>query len=161
MKKKVLSIAVLLASIFTVSSMAQNPSCPQQCANHTECQAQKGKCNAQYSPFAGLNLTDKQKSELEALKPSKEQTQAQKDKVKAQKKADRQQRREQKMQYRKDYLAQVKAILTPEQYVQFLENSYVNQVSKDRAGRKGKKNKVHLHKGGKKEMKSQRSEKQK
>ncbi len=65
------------------------------------------------------------------------------------------------MQYRKDYLAKVKAILTPEQYVQFLENSYVNQVSKDRAGKKGKKNKVHLHKGGKKEMKGQRSEKQK
>lgn len=161
MKKKILSIAVLLASVFTVSSMAQTPSCPQQCANHAECQAQKGKCNVQYSPFAGLDLTDKQKSELEALKPSKEQIQAKKDQAKAQKRADRQQRREQKMQYRKDYLAKVKNILTPDQYVQFLENSYINQVSKDRYGKKGKDKKGHRHNGGKKEMKSQRSEKQK
>lgn len=160
MKRKVLSIAVLLASVFTVSSMAQNPSCSQQCVNASECQAQKGKCKAQYSPFAGLNLTDKQKSELKALKPSKEQIQAQKDKVKAQKNADRQQRFEQKMQNRKDYLAKVKAILTPEQYVQFLENSYVN-LSIDRSGKKGKENKDRRHNGGKKEMKGQRSEKQK
>ena len=34
------------------------------------------------------------------------------------------------IQNRRDYLAKVKNILTPEQYVQFLENNYVDQALK-------------------------------
>lgn len=166
MKKKALSIAVLLASVFAVSSVAQNPS-SQVCQTPGQCQAaqcDKSQCPGKpqcLSPFAGLNLTDKQKSELEALKPSKEQVQAQKAEAKAKKEADRQQRRDQKQQSRKDYLSKVKAILTPEQYVQFLENSYVNQApkgDKNKNRKDGKGSKGHRHHGNK-NVKEQRSDK--
>lgn len=169
MKKKVLSIAVLLMSVFTVSSVAQNPAV-QPCQTPSQCktvQCANTQCPGApqcLSPFEGLNLTDKQKSELEALKPSKEQIQAKKAEVKAKKEADRQQRRDQKQQSRKDYLSKVKAILTPEQYVQFLENSYVNQIpngdkNKNFKGKKDLRNdNGHRHHGNK-DMRDQRSDK--
>lgn len=141
MKTKVLSIAVLLASVFTASSMAQTPDTKQQCQTPKECTATKCKptecTKSECSPFAGLNLTDKQKAELQALKPSKEQLKAKKDEAKAKKDAYRKQMRDEKIQMRKDYLAKVKNILTPEQYVQFLENSYVNQAF-NKAGKNDK-----------------------
>ncbi|WP_303642941.1 hypothetical protein [uncultured Duncaniella sp.] len=69
------------------------------------------------------------------------------------KKADRKAMREQAQKNRKDYLAKIKGILTAEQYVQFLENSYLN----NRAGvgsnnRKDMRNK----KDGKKGMRGNR-----
>lgn len=160
MKKKILSISVLLASIFTISSVAQNPasqSCqPAQPCQTTQCGNSQCPDDQQcQSVFAGLNLTDKQKEEIKSLKPSKEQIQEQKLKNKAKKDAERQQRREQRQQSRKDYLSKIKAILTPEQYVQFLESNYLTQgikSDKNKPGknRKGnKRNNGHRHSGAK------------
>ncbi|MDE6859136.1 MAG: hypothetical protein K2J65_01835 [Duncaniella sp.] len=153
MKKKILSISVLLASIFTISSVAQNPA-SQSCQSAQPCQtAQCGnnKCpDSQQcqSVFAGLNLTDKQKEEIKSLKPSKEQIHEQKLQNKAKKDAERQQRREQKQQSRKDYLSKIKAILTPEQYVQFLENNYLAQGFKSDKSKSGKNRKGNKHNNG-------------
>ncbi|WP_297071142.1 Spy/CpxP family protein refolding chaperone [uncultured Duncaniella sp.] len=151
MKKTILSIAVLLASMagITASAQSQNasPQAKTVCAtgNCTKKDAPK------YNPFQGLNLTEKQQAELQALKPAKGAkctngeknascsknsqscTKGNKDKQQlsqAEKQAQRKQFAEQRLQNRRDYLAKVKNILTPEQYVQFLENSYVDQGMK-------------------------------
>lgn len=147
MKKTILSIAVLLASVAGINATAQTPA-TKSCPNTAQCTKGTAKKDApKYNPFAGLNLTEKQQSELQALKPSKEQMTQKKEAAKAEKQAQRQQRMEQKLQNRRDYLAKVKTILTPDQYLQFLENSYVDQsgkkgprqteMAKGKAGKRG------------------------
>ncbi|WP_301746935.1 Spy/CpxP family protein refolding chaperone, partial [uncultured Duncaniella sp.] len=147
MKKTILSIAVLLASMAGITASAQsqnaNPQAKTECAtgNCTKKDAPK------YNPFQGLNLTEQQQTQLKALKAEKggkcatgdqnaNCTKGSKDKKdkqqlsQAEKQAQRKQFAEQRLQNRRDYLAKVKTILTPEQYVQFLENSYVDQGMK-------------------------------
>ncbi len=168
MKKTILSIAVLLASMAGITASAQSQNaCPQA---KTECTS--GNCTKKdapkYNPFQGLNLTEKQQAELQALKPAKgakcangeknascsknnQSCTKNKDKQqlsKAEKQAQRKQFAEQRLQNRRDYLAKVKNILTPEQYVQFLENSYVDQGMKAPGHKhiaKGKDGKHHRH----------------
>ena len=60
----------------------------------------------------GITLTEKQKAEIAALQASRRQTE------------------------RKNYLAEMKKILTPEQYVQMLENNFVNGRAMRADGRK-------------------------
>lgn len=50
---------------------------------------------------------------------------------------------------RADYLKNVKNILTPQQYLQFLENNYTNQMSAQPGGMKGHKNKQNAKRQGK------------
>lgn len=149
MKKTILSFAVLLVSSLGITAVAQTTQ-PDQKACPAKTEKAKSCCKKdapKYCPFDGLNLTDKQKSELKSIcpqKPSKEQVAKAKSEKQAQKKACR----ENRMQARRDYLAKVKNILTPEQYVQFLENSYVDQIGKG-APRKGKFGKAQAHHGKK------------
>lgn len=143
MKKTFLSIAVLLASIAGVSASAQTP------ADATAAAAAKTECNKgraakgapAYNPFAGLNLTEQQQSQLQTLKTQMKDAKAKdaktKEAAKAEKQAQKKQKMEARVQARRDYLAKVKNILTPEQYVQFLENSYVDQGLKQPGGRHG------------------------
>lgn len=74
MKKSILSIAVLFASMTAFSAAAQTPTnANSNCKAKTECgKPCPNKDAAKYNPFAGLNLTDKQKADLQALKPNKE-----------------------------------------------------------------------------------------
>ena len=149
MKKKIFSIALVLAGMMGTTAIAQTPS-----SNTTPAAKEQG-CPAcplckQYNPFEGLNLTDKQQNDLKALRESRK---ADIKKEMIDKKADRKAMREQAQKNRKDYLAKIKGILTAEQYVQFLENSYLN----NRAGvgsnnRKDMRNK----KDGKKGMRGNR-----
>ena len=89
------------------------------------------------NPFEGLNLTADQQTKLDALK--KECQEARKAKAEA-RKSQAQQRKDANKEAAKtartEELAKIKAILTPEQYVQFLENNFVNarhgkKVAKD------------------------------
>lgn len=149
MKKKIFSIALVLAGMMGTTAIAQTPS-----SNTTPAAKEQG-CPAcprgkQYNPFEGHNLTDKQQNDLKALRESRK---ADIKKEMSDKKADRKAMREQAQKNRKDYLAKIKGILTAEQYVQFLENSYLN----NRAGvgsnnRKDMRNK----KDGKKGMRGNR-----
>lgn len=142
MKKVFLSLALLSASAFSI--MAQTPD--QTCTDQTQC-ASKEQCvkverdgkGRDSKAFEGINLTDEQKTKLAALrqgnctakegkakvaandgekkeKPTKEQLQQM-----------RQERAEKHQAARKEYLVQVKEILTPDQYVVFLENCYLLQ----------------------------------
>ena len=65
MKKKILSIALVLAGLMGSSAMAQSPSTTQQ-ATQTVASAPNAKKMA--NPFEGLNLSEKQQAELKALR---------------------------------------------------------------------------------------------
>ncbi len=159
MKKQLFSIALAALAVLTVTTSASAAKPEGTCDNNTECQAPgKKKCKKQKhdrrercqgadsavcNPFEGLNLTDQQTEALKAI-PNPHQVM----------KAAKQQAdsttctRTMLQDVRKNYLAQVKQVLTPEQYTQFLENFYVKQMpmkgkkdKKDGQRPKGKKDK--------------------
>lgn len=146
MKKSILSLAVLLASSVGFSAIAQNPCQPSKACTENNCKAKPcdKKDAPSYCPFEGLNLTDKQKSELQSIAPAKP-TKEQKAQAKAEKQAKKKAKAECRQQARRDYLAKVKGILTPEQYLQFLENNYVNNIDRQgpRHGKFDKKDRAH------------------
>lgn len=119
MKKNFISAAIALSALLVSgTALAQKPADCQRttCPEQSACQA--APCSGQScpAPFAGLNLTQDQQTKLKALCDARK-TEAQKN---------RKDKRAERQQCRKDYLAQIKSILTPEQYVQFLENSYLD-----------------------------------
>ncbi|MCM1051793.1 MAG: Spy/CpxP family protein refolding chaperone [Paenibacillus sp.] len=152
MKKKLFSIALAFACLAgPVAVSAQTPASTPQNKEQKAC-CKDGKQQKRPNPFDGLNLSEKQQSELKALAESRraemKKNDADRKARKAEDKAKKQQAKADKMQARKDYLAKIKGILTPEQYVQFLENSFLN----DRGGMvmgHGKKGKMHHSKPGK------------
>lgn len=136
MKKTFLSIAIVIASLMGASTLSAQTAAPTP----TEQQGQRtdrGKAKGM-NPFEGLNLTEKQQSELKALAESRR---AEMSKQKDQKKQDMKAMKEKRQNARKEYLAKIKGILTPEQYVQFLENSWLKSGNQGRAnmGSKGQK----------------------
>lgn len=140
MKKIVLTLAILFGSMSALTVNAQDKASTKEKATTESNQKMDRQKAPRYNPFEGLNLTEKQINDLKALKPSKENAQkkegkknlSDKDKAskkklsKAEKQAARKDRMDQRKKSRQDYLAKVKSILTPEQYVKFLENNYTN-----------------------------------
>lgn len=124
MKKFLVAMAAVLAMTVTVNAKDNNKKACTDPANcdkqEQQCQKSDQKCDKEFCPFEGLNLTDAQKTQLQELKKS----------CAEQQKADKQQKKEAKKEARqeckKEMLGKIKAILTPEQYVQFLENSFIN-----------------------------------
>ncbi|MDE6377186.1 MAG: Spy/CpxP family protein refolding chaperone [Duncaniella sp.] len=149
MKKTILSLAILLISSTGLSAFAQSAdkNTKPQDKNRTEMRARKGgEPRDILKPFEGLNLTDQQKSKLQDLKKAemeqkkqlREQNKQLKEKKRAEAKAKKEAGKQARAKERRDYLAKIKSILTPEQYVQFLENNFVNKVDKQ-GPRKGAK----------------------
>lgn len=107
---------------------------PQNCPNQTDC-PQKAcpqqpcdmKACEKACPFEGLNLTDAQKEQLKELreKAAKARKQAMQQAKQAKSKA-QQAKSQAKSEDKRNRLAEIKKILTPEQYIQFLENHFVN-----------------------------------
>ena len=145
MKKFFFGLALFAATTF--GALAQNPgsSAPQTCPEGKqqcdkikgECPKEKGNCEAKQkcNPFENLDLTAEQKIKLDELKAKcaaeRDTQKLEGDKAKAENKG-------QKM------LEEVKKILTPEQYVKFLENVYVYGASKgDKAMHQGQKSGKH------------------
>lgn len=129
MKKILLLTATCALGILGASAQQKGTAnctpCPEGCTPAT-CTAPQ--CNKPcFDPFAGLNLSADQQTKLQALKAEckaqKQQTKADKKALRQQAKADCKARR---AENRKAMLAKVKDILTPEQYVTFLENAFVN-----------------------------------
>ncbi len=148
MKKFIISSTLFLAALAGgLTASAQTQTCPQNnCTKQTQCTTAQncgqqnctpGSCTpqscapgarrggaARCNAFEGLNLSDQQKSQLQAL--------GQDCKV---------QRDKKQCDGRKERLAKIKTILTPEQYTQFLENNFVqggNRHSKDMKRHHGK-----------------------
>lgn len=129
-------MALIAASIFTLSASAQQPACNQdkkcdaKCRSEKKCDAQK-KCAKACNPFEGLNLTEQQQTSLKAIPTPCEVMKAAKktarDNSNEAKNLEPGKRAQLVKTVRADYLKQVKQVLTPEQYTQFLENAFVNQ----------------------------------
>ena len=130
MKKKILSLltaSLLLSPIVSFASTdetSDTKSYANELVGKREMKQPKG---YRINPFEGLNLTDNQKEKLNKLR---EERKAERSKKSQQRKSDKLRAdstsRAQQIADKRDYLNQVKSILTPEQYVAFLENMVVN-----------------------------------
>lgn len=133
MKKRIFTAAIALAAICGLSASAQKPDCApgSPCDESAQqCRKTPGQCDsvcdAPYCEvFAGLNLTDSQKSAIKKLNG---------DRKAARQKSDKD-RRETRRQARRDYFDGVKKVLTPDQYVQFLETIVIEQPAPMRKSR--------------------------
>lgn len=152
MKRQIITIVAVAALGF--SAMAQD-NCGQNCqdkgkkecaekcekngkqcckGNDKDCKKECTKAPKAMCPFEGLNLSDKQKEQLKQLnadrRADREKKIAEKrDDMKAKKEEGNAKFEEMKAQMkaeRKAELEKIKSILTPEQYVKFLENSFLN-----------------------------------
>lgn len=155
MKKAILSLAIAALAFSSLPAFAQAPgnNDGKSCKNPTECaQARKGgpeKGPKASNPFEGIELTDAQKSSLEALRTKRAEAckaaRAEKQKSDSARMATRQADRKAKARARLD---EVKAILTPEQYVVYLENIVIDQPA-PRHGQGDKARRDNGKKGGK------------
>lgn len=142
MKKSLLSIAFVAAGIFSFSALAQEPCCnpSQACCEKPaqECckaapQKHKG---VKANPLEGINLTPEQQAAVKAL--NEKTAQAHKDARKAKAEAKAQERKQVK-NGRQEYLNEMKKILTPEQYTQYLENLAATKGPKAKFNKEGRK----------------------
>ena len=95
----------------------------------------KGNKTPKFNPFDGVQLTDDQQQRLQVLQQGLGPVQLTKEQMEKipqnpnltpeQKKQLKQERKAKKLESKKKYLNGVKEILTPEQYVIFLENVYL------------------------------------
>lgn len=143
MKKIFIALSVIAAASFGVN--AQNNSDKTACPQAPGCNVKAGdkSCCTAPNPFEGLNLTEQQQKKIDELRQANRQQKLANDSIR---KANRDQKMRDFKNKRSEYLKSVKAILTPEQYVQYLENSYVNSP----APRHGNKNKQGCKRGGNK-----------
>lgn len=161
MKKSMIGIACMLgfgiatAYAQTATTCGASANCaPQSCAQvncqqtncpQTDCaqipynrqyKARPAQCNG-FSCFNGLNLTDTQKQQLQALcKNYGEKRQALRGDAKQNKLRNdslKKDLRNKAQDLKRQQLADIKKILTPEQYTQFLEQNYINNGPKHAA----------------------------
>lgn len=128
MKTKFLALAVMIFAAGSSVCFAANDNKADK-KQATECTQQKKcdkECRKGMNPFEGLNLTADQQAKLEALKQNCPMKADKQKADKQDKKAQKAEMMAKRVQGKRDFLAQVKNILTPEQYVTFLENSFVN-----------------------------------
>lgn len=114
--------------------------CKKDCKNRKNDSANRQR--QAHNPFAGLQLTQQQQEKLAAIPTPRQVMQAARQNDKDNKtqadtsKAARAEKRQVARNIRDNYLKQVKAVLTPDQYVQFLENYYVSSPGKVKKGDK-------------------------
>lgn len=139
MKKKIMILSLAAAPLFGFNAMAQNDNdcndpayCPQQCYQPN------GPSDKMYRPtsieemaFEGILLTPEQQAAVDQVKATRK---AQREQFSAQERTEKANRMEARQKAKRDYLKQMQAILTPDQYVTFLENIVVAQPQ----GRPGK-----------------------
>ena len=115
---------------FSSLAQTQQPSAActtQECAaQQKNCQTPKAPCKAKppkADPFAGLTLSESQKTQLNALKAKRAEARAEKMQAR---KADMRLNDSARIANRRQYLEEVKEIIGPDQYVMYLENIVVN-----------------------------------
>lgn len=161
MKKKIITVAIALAALVGLPAVAQNPSDNNSSNQNTEqtckrgdkarkdkdgkdAKKAKGDKDAKRgkdgqgrqqqqrqqrdftAAFEGIVLTPEQQTAIQALKPQRPDRSQNSDSV----------ARPDRNKMRSDYVAGVKKVLTPDQYVVFLENVVVNNAPIPGAGQK-------------------------
>ena len=138
MNIKAILVAASALVLSATAVSAQNKDKKDAKCKDAKCEMMnKEQCGAKASClFDNLNLTDAQKAKIKEMKENNAKARKEsKDKAISDRKT-----------ARKNELAQIKSILTPEQYVQFLENSYLNAGKQGQRG--GKDMKPGDRKGG-------------
>ncbi|MCM1293228.1 MAG: hypothetical protein NC111_05040 [Bacteroides sp.] len=150
MTKKFFTLAIATILTLGMSSFAQSPTegnptkseckrdgkkcdkkkCDKSCDKKGDKKGDK-KCDKKCgkhcaNPFEGLNLTPEQQTKLQSIPTPAQVMKAARDQ-KSDGQASPEMRRQVVRDIRSNYLKQVSAVLTPEQYVQFLESNYINQ----------------------------------
>lgn len=144
MKKKLLSLAVA-AVAFTSMAFAQNatPSATTHDGTKTEnVKGRKARTGA-INPFEGISLSADQQTKLDALKAERKQktdaASAERKQKSEAARAERQKKQEERLTARRAArraeLDKVKSILTPEQYVKYLENIALGGNRHQKAGK--------------------------
>lgn len=133
MKRRILSIAFIAISTILFTSVANNKEgfpkdkCKTECNRGEEMKkGRPGNC-PKFNPFEGIELSDAQKEQLKSMvdecrADKHKKAQAKKEKLEAKQK--------ERKEMHKKHLEKMKQILTPEQYVQYLENMVLNQHQK-------------------------------
>lgn len=108
---------------FSAAAQNNDAKCDKKCDKTIQCEkAGKGCKKDAVCPFEGLNLSEAQQLKVKALQEKQQiERKAKKEDIKAKKEA----RKEERKLAKQNYLKELKSILTPEQYVQFLENQFV------------------------------------
>lgn len=133
MNNKIIAAAIVaLAGAFAFNASAQQAdNTAATCNNNKQCTLGKRAAGpTAFNPFEGINLSKDQESKLQALR-----LQCQADR-KAAREQDKAERRKACNDQRRKMLKDIKAVLSPEQYVQFLENNFVNRGQKFKDGKK-------------------------
>lgn len=145
MNKMILSFALISAVTFGASAQKAAKTQAAPCKPAQECCVTEEVCVGQVCPFQGIsNLTDDQKAKLKALKGEcAQKAKADKAETKKAQKAQKAECAKKRQESRKANLAKIKEILTPEQYVEFLEIQYITpnqgpKASVNKGGKKGK-----------------------
>lgn len=152
MKKKIASLALIAMSLVAIPGFAQNKTerkadntCTEaNCTRTADSQRAPKAC-----PFDGLNLSEAQKTKLQELgKQRQEARKAKAETLKQQAEANKKELKANRMRRdstavearkadKKAYLEEIKAIVGPENYVIFLENSYINAGTQGRGQNMG------------------------
>lgn len=148
MKKIFLSLALIFGAsgIFAASAATQSENSASQEVQENVQKEGKGKKHDKHmsprggnpmrfnSPFEGIDLTQEQKDQLAELQKSLAPEKIEKGNGEGKDSLSKDEKRKLRMELqakrdenRKAYLEGVKKILNPEQYIVFLENSYLNQ----------------------------------
>ncbi len=136
MKKTILSIAFVAAGLFASTAFAANPNTGKNCDNCQTTCVEKGKKGPkgdkdnkgqrgqrdEMAAFEGINLTDAQKTSIKKLHADRQTAREARRQAK-----DSTMQRPDRRQARLDYFKAVSVILTPDQYVTFLENTAAGQ----------------------------------
>lgn len=128
MNKKTILAAITLSAIVATPAFAQKNNETDNNKRERAAAQMHGKRGAEApNPFDGLDLTADQQAKIKALKEecmAKHKAQAE------QRKQAKKNRQEGACKARSEQLAKIKEILTPEQYVKFLENNFTNGCHK-------------------------------
>lgn len=135
MKKTIMTVAIALSALLAMPAFAQNPNSNGTPGTEVSCRG--GQCHGERQgnrqakpkgnrpdPYAGIELSAEQRTALDAIETQRRQARPQRQQ---QDSVARAQRRQARTDARRGYLDQVKGVLSPDQYVVFLENIVLQQ----------------------------------
>ncbi len=132
MKRTILSIAFVAVSTIMFTTVANNNSsnedltqdkCKKECCEKNKIKKGKHHKAHMFNPFEGITLSDSQKEQLKAKAIERK---ANREKMMKNHSEENKKMRKQWHDMRKQHLEDLKLVLTPEQYVQYLENLALN-----------------------------------